>query len=327
MSNPNEKILREIEAYIADIALPAKPERLYAPIKYTLEEGGKRLRPMLLMLAYELYGKLNDGDHAGRDEALAAAAAVEVFHNFTLLHDDIMDNAATRRGKDSVHVKWSENVAILSGDVMLILAYQMLAKVQGCNLAKVLEIFNTMAAEVCEGQQYDMDFEEQESVAVAHYLEMIKLKTAVLLGGATLIGAILGGAPEGDHTTLQNFATELGLAFQLQDDLLDTYGDERLGKAIGGDILEGKQTFLKITALERASREEHEALLTTHRDPHLSDSEKILIIKEIYDKLEVAAATETEIKQRFESALALLAKIEGSAALAEYAKSLMNREK
>ncbi len=322
------RLLREIEAYIANIELPEQPERLYSPIRYTLEEGGKRLRPMLLMLAYEQFSECC----ITRNQALAAAAAVEIFHNFTLLHDDIMDNAATRRGKDAVHVKWSANVAILSGDVMMILAYKLLSKVSGDALPKVLAIFNDMAAAVCEGQQYDMDFENQGDtqgdVTVEQYMEMIGLKTAALLGGATLIGAILGGAATAkEQETLQHFATELGLAFQLQDDLLDTYGDEQLGKAIGGDILEGKQTFLKITALSKANDSERETLLKTHRNSAISDAEKITIVKEIYDRLEVAKATEEVIAQYFDSAISLLKSLKNSAALEEYAKRLMNRER
>ncbi|MFI3305598.1 MAG: polyprenyl synthetase family protein [Rikenellaceae bacterium] len=317
-------ILQEIENYIVQINIPTEPERLYEPIRYTLAEGGKRLRPMLTMLTHQIYSD-------NTQEALPAAAAVEVFHNFTLLHDDIMDNAATRRGKPSVHVKWSENVAILSGDVMMILAYRLLSDLKSPQLPRILEVFNTMATQVCEGQQYDMDFETQDKVAVVEYMNMIELKTSVLLGGATLIGAILGGADERDCTTLQRFATELGLAFQLQDDLLDSYGDERLGKAIGGDILEGKQTFLKIMAMSRADDADRNTLRSLHRNKEVSDSIKILTIKDIYDALDVVRTTEQHIYTRFERAISLLDNLSVDPAkvvqLKEYARCLMNREK
>ncbi|MFI3304029.1 MAG: polyprenyl synthetase family protein [Rikenellaceae bacterium] len=321
---PNEEILQEIENYIAQINIPTEPEKLYAPIRYTLAEGGKRLRPMLTMLAHQIYSD-------NYKDALPAAAAVEVFHNFTLLHDDIMDNAATRRGKPSVHVKWSTNVAILSGDVMTILAYRLLTEVKSAALPRILDVFNNMATQVCEGQQYDMDFETQEKVSVVEYMNMIELKTSVLLGGATLIGALIGGAPDQDCVTLQRFATELGLAFQLQDDLLDSYGDEKLGKAIGGDILEGKQTFLKIMALSRADNETRQILCNIHRDNDISDEEKILTVKGIYDSLDIVRVTEQQILTKFERALSLLDNLtadeERVQQLRDYARSLMNREK
>ena len=216
----NEQLLSAIENYLAQTEFPAEPELLYAPIGYSLAGGGKRLRPMLLMLSNGIFtDKIQ--------HALPAAAAVEVFHNFTLLHDDIMDNAAVRRGKPSVYAKWGQNVAILSGDAMLICAYRLLGEVPAQLLPQILSTFNTMALEVCEGQQYDMDFERKPKVSVVEYMHMIELKTSVLLAGATTIGALLGGASEEDCRKLRRFAIELGLAFQLQDDLLDSYGDER----------------------------------------------------------------------------------------------------
>ncbi len=323
----NEDLLKEIEDYIAQIIIPSEPERLYAPIRYTLAEGGKRLRPMLTLLAHQLYS--DKFSHV-----MPAAAAVEVFHNFTLLHDDIMDNAAMRRGKPSVHVKWGENVAILSGDVMVILAYRLLSQTTTTELPRILEIFNSMATQVCEGQQYDMDYETQPKVAVAEYMNMIELKTSVLLGGATLIGAIVGGAKAEHQPVLQKFATELGLAFQLQDDLLDTYGDDKLGKPIGGDILEGKQTFLKIMATSRADQSQRKVLNVTHLSTTLSNEQKIATIKELYDKLDIQHITELQIATKFERALTLLDSLVDMgvdrariAPLREYAESLMNREK
>ena len=218
----NEQMLSAIENYLAQTEFPAEPELLYAPIGYSLAGGGKRLRPMLLTLSCGIFSD-------DVKQALPAAAAVEVFHNFTLLHDDIMDNAAVRRGKPSVHAKWGQNVAILSGDAMMIYAYRLLSSVPANLLPQVLSTFNTMALEVCEGQQYDMDFEQKPKVSVVEYMHMIELKTSVLLAGSVVIGAMLGGASDEDCRRLRRFAVELGLAFQLQDDLLDSYGDQRQG--------------------------------------------------------------------------------------------------
>ena len=310
----NEQLLLAIENYLAQTEFPAEPERLYAPIGYSLAGGGKRLRPMLLMLAHGIF---TDRFQA----ALPAAAAVEVFHNFTLLHDDIMDNAAVRRGKPSVHAKWGQNVAILSGDAMMIYAYRLLSSVPANLLPQVLSTFNTMALEVCEGQQYDMDFE---------YMHMIELKTSVLLAGSVVIGAMLGGASDEDCRRLRRFAVELGLAFQLQDDLLDSYGDQRLGKAIGGDILEGKKTYLMITAMSHADEATREMLRTAYRDPALSDAEKIGKVKSIYDRLDVPRLTEQQIQLRFERALSILDTLSVAPSrtqrMRDYAMSLMDRK-
>ena len=320
----NEQLLLAIENYLAQTEFPAEPERLYAPIGYSLAGGGKRLRPMLLMLAHGIF---TDRFQA----ALPAAAAVEVFHNFTLLHDDIMDNAAVRRGKPSVYAKWGPSVAILSGDAMMICAYRLLSEVPAELLPRILGTFNTMALEVCEGQQYDMDFESKRKVSVVEYMHMIELKTSVLLAGSVTIGAMLGGASEEDCRKLRRFAIELGLAFQLQDDLLDSYGDERLGKAIGGDILEGKKTYLMVMALSKASAAEHRILASTYSDPTLSDQQKIARVREVFDKLGVARLTEQQINHRFERALntldTLSVQSEGTARLREYAGSLIGRNK
>lgn len=319
-----EKMLDQVENYLAQMEMPAEPELLYTPISYSMQGGGKRLRPVLLMLTYSLFAD----DY---QRALPAAAAIEVFHNFTLLHDDIMDNALLRRGKPSVYAKWGKNVAILSGDAMMIEAYRLLGRTQTDNLSPILSVFSQTALEVCEGQQYDMDFETKQKVSVVEYMRMIELKTSVLLAGAVVIGAMLGGASEEDCKALRRFAIELGLAFQLQDDLLDSYGDERLGKAIGGDILEGKKTYLMITAMSRADEEQREVLRSTHLDPKLSDQEKIDRIKALYNTLDVPHLTEQQIAVRFERALAQLDTLQVDPArvehLREYAKSLMGRNK
>lgn len=320
----NEQLLTIFEDYLAQLDLPQEPELLYTPIKYSLSEGGKRLRPLLLLLACEAFS----GNY---QKALGAAAAVEVFHNFTLLHDDIMDHSPLRRGKPSVVARWGENVAILSGDAMLITAYRLLSEAPKEQLSQILSIFNTMAVGVCEGQQYDMDFETRQKVSVVEYMRMIELKTSVLLAGSAKIGALIGGASERDAERLYKFAIELGLAFQLQDDLLDSYGDKRLGKPIGGDILEGKKSYLMITAMSRANEEEREVLRTTHLDPNLSNSEKIARVKALYDKLEVPRLCEQQISLRFERTLnqleALELKPEQTAGLREFAESLMGRKK
>ena len=319
----NNELLSLFERHIAQMPTPEEPQRLYAPIKYGLEEGGKRIRPTLLMLAYNLYAE-------DIERALMPAMAVEIFHNFTLLHDDIMDNAAVRRGRSSVPAKWGDNVAILSGDAMLILAYTYLQRTNSERLSQIFERFNKMAAEVCEGQQFDMDFETQQKVSVVDYMRMIELKTAALLAGSAIIGAILAGASDGDCKRLYDFAREVGLAFQLQDDLLDSYGDERLGKKIGGDILEGKKTILMIEAFSRANEEQREVLRTTHLRKDLSDVEKISTIKALYDELGVPERVEQQIAQKFQKALGILDTLEvpqeRTAELRHYAENLVGRK-
>ena len=319
----NSELLALFERHIAQMPTPKEPQRLYAPIKYGLEMGGKRIRPTLLMLTYNLY----KGDI---ERAIMPAMAVEIFHNFTLLHDDIMDNAAMRRGRPSVHAKWGENVAILSGDAMLILAYNYLQRTSSERLPKIFEWFNKMAAEVCEGQQFDMDFETQQKVSVVDYMRMIELKTAALLAGSAIIGAILAGASDDDCKHLYNFAKEVGLAFQLQDDLLDSYGDERLGKKIGGDILEGKKTVLMIEAFSRANEEQREVLRNTHLREDLSDAEKISTIKALYDSLGVPERVEQQISQKFQKALSILDTLdvpqERTTELRRYAENLIGRK-
>ena len=320
----NEQLQTLIENYLAQTEFPAEPELLYAPIAYSLSGGGKRLRPMLVLLAHAVFA-----DNV--QQALPAAGAVEVFHNFTLLHDDIMDNAAIRRGKPSVFAKWGQNVAILSGDAMLIYAYRLLCGLPADKLPQVLATFDDMALEVCEGQQYDMDFEKKQKVSVVEYMHMIELKTSALLAGSVLIGALLGGASENDCRKLRRFAIELGLAFQLQDDLLDSYGDERLGKAIGGDILEGKKTYLMVTAMSRADEATRNELRSLLADSKMPPERKIAAVKAIYDRLDVPHLTEQQIELRFERALAQLETLSAdparTAPLREFAAGLMGRNK
>ena len=309
-----QQIVEIFEHHLAMINMPDEPQRLYAPIRYSLAEGGKRMRPVLAMLAYNIYA-----DDVQR--VLPAATAVEIFHNFTLLHDDIMDNAMVRRGRPSVFARWGSNVAILSGDVMMIEAYRHLQGVESRFLPEVFERFNAMAAQVCEGQQYDMDFETQPKVAVAEYMNMIELKTAALLSGSVVIGATIAGASEDDLHKLYKFATEVGIAFQLQDDLLDSYGDEQLGKKIGGDILEGKKTSLIIISLSHATEEQREVLRTTHLRTDIDDAEKISTVKAIYDAIGAKAMTEQQISVRISRALAILDTLDVPKERTEYMRS------
>lgn len=324
MIHTNDQVLELFETALSQMQTPEEPELLYAPIIYSMSGGGKRLRPVLLLITTEAFG-------GSIEEAMPAAMAVEVFHNFTLLHDDIMDNAAVRRGKPSVFAKWGQNVALLSGDAMLITAYKHLARVESKCLSRVMHLFNDMALEVCEGQQYDMDFETKDRVSVVDYIQMIERKTSALLSGSATIGATLAGASDEDTKKIYRFATELGLAFQLQDDMLDSYGDEALGKKIGGDILEGKQTYLMVQAMSHATDEEREVLRTTHKRDDLSDAEKISTVRALYDKLDVKRATEQQIELRFERALTVLESLsigaERVVRLQEFARNLMGRKK
>ena len=324
MARTNNEILELFESALAQLSVPEEPKLLYTPIIYSMSGGGKRLRPVLLLITAEAFG-------GSIEESMPAALAVEIFHNFTLLHDDIMDNADVRRGKPSVYAKWGANVALLSGDAMLITAYKSLAKVASERLPRVMNIFSDMALEVCEGQQYDMDFETMSKVTVEEYMQMIECKTSALLSGSAMIGATMAGASEEDIKKIYRFATELGLAFQLQDDVLDSFGDIALGKKIGGDILEGKKTFLMVQALNRATAEEREVLTTTHLRKDISNDEKIAIVKNLYDRLDVKRVAEQQIELRFERALAVLDTLsiagERTESLVEFARNLMGRKK
>lgn len=291
-----------IEAYIRSIPLPEHPERLYAPIAYSLAGGGKRVRPLVVGMACELFG----GKAA---DALPLAAAIEVFHNFTLLHDDIMDNAPTRRGKPAVHARWSTNIAILSGDVMLIEAYKLLA-MSSAHLPALLNEFNRMGAEVCEGQQLDIDFEERDEVSLDQYREMIALKTAALIARAAKMGAMVGGAAGQELERMYRFGHQLGLAFQLRDDLLDTYGQmAALGKKVGGDIIEGKKNFLAVTALAMGAADERAELLRLLHDRTTPEGERVERVRTIYDRLGIRRITEERIDTHTALALEALDQI------------------
>lgn len=300
-----------------------EPYGLYEPIEYTLAAGGKRVRPQLAVIASRMFG--------GKDEeVLPAALALEVFHNFTLLHDDVMDKADVRRGRATVHVKWDENTAILSGDQMLIEAYKLLAGVPAEKLPKVLQLFNKMATEICEGQQYDVDFERQEQVATEAYLKMIRLKTSVLLATALQIGAYIAGADEEKQDALYQFGINIGLGFQIQDDILDVWGDPKtFGKAVGGDISCNKKTFVYLEAMRRESEEAKGERLEKWYSQVLEDNtEKIAAVKEIFEQLGVRETCEKVVENYTQTALDILEKLpqnEASEELRKLAKKLNAR--
>ncbi len=293
---------RLINKGLNDIEFPEIPEKLYSPIRYFTDLGGKRIRPVLTLLAGEIFD-------FPIDKNLPLALAIEVFHNFTLLHDDLMDNSPLRRGKATVHEKWNPSIAILSGDAMLITAYQLLGK---CDLQKypeLLSIFSTMAIEVCEGQQLDMDYEVQEAVTIEEYTNMIRLKTAILLGAALRLGAISSGASEADSLHLEQFGINIGIAFQLQDDFLDVYGETHtFGKKIGGDILANKKTFLMLSALRLAEGEKLEFLQKWIEEQDLPD-EKIAAVTSLYDELGIPKLIIDEMHRYSKNAYEALDKV------------------
>ena len=270
---------------IPEIAYPQHPSNLYEPIRYIMNLGGKRLRPVMVLMATELF---SDDLH----QSLEVALAIETFHNFTLVHDDIMDNAPLRRGKETVHEKWGINNAILSGDVMMVESNKHLSKVDISVLKPVLETFNATAQGVCEGQQLDMEFEQRNDVSIKEYIEMIRLKTAVLIGGAMKLGAIVGGANASDADLLYQFGESVGVAFQLQDDILDVYGNpEKFGKQVGGDIIANKKTFLHLKTLALAQSDEITILKSNHED----QVEKVNQVTNIYNKYQIKDLATSEM--------------------------------
>lgn len=321
-----KQLQQQVEKAIADINWVQEPTGLYQPIDYVLSLGGKRIRPVLTLLACKLFSD-------DEKQALSTALAVEVFHNFTLLHDDVMDRADTRRGKPTVHKKWNDNTAILSGDAMLIKAYQLLQQAPADKLPVLLDLFSKTAIEVCEGQQYDVDFENDLAVQLPQYIEMIRLKTAVLLAAALKMGAIIGGASLQDANALYDYGINLGLAFQLRDDYLDSFGDPAVfGKKIGGDICCNKKTFLMITALQTASEEQRKELLQwigcTDATCH---EQKIKAVLNIYQNLQIDIRCEEAIRAYFEKSVGSLKDVQLSDSkkdiLIKFANDLMGRTK
>lgn len=277
--------------------LPKNPEELYQPISYTLSLGGKRIRPLLVLMGCDLF----DGQI---EKALPAALAIEVFHNFTLLHDDLMDLAPLRRNQPTVYKKWNNNIAILAGDAMFVKSYELIARCHTDKLAEILNVFSATALGVCEGQQYDMNYESTTAVSIEEYIKMIELKTAVLLAGGLKIGAIIGESGEKNANNIYEFGRNIGIAFQLQDDLLDVYGDPgKFGKQIGGDIISNKKTFLLLKALELANTEQREMLLAPVNKDNLTGEEKITNVTSIYNELKIKEYTEREMQLFFEKGL------------------------
>ncbi|WP_184543381.1 polyprenyl synthetase family protein [Mucilaginibacter sp. FT3.2] len=322
------KQLTELHALVSKavdtLTFPAYPADLYEPISYILALGGKRLRPCLLLMACDLFG-------GEVESAIEPALAIEVFHNFTLMHDDIMDKAPLRRGKVTVHEKWNANVAILSGDAMMVEANKFMMKVDDAILRRVMNVFNETATGVCEGQQIDMSFEQRNNVQIDEYLDMIRLKTAVLLGGTLKIGAIIGGATAADAQLLYSFGVNLGIAFQLQDDILDVYGDpEKFGKQVGGDILSNKKTYLLIKALELATGDQATELNSWLELKQFDAIEKVTAVTGIYDHLNIRQYAEEAMQTYAEMAFNALDQINLSEDrrqyLRQFADSLLVRE-
>ncbi len=314
-----------IESKIAQLDLPDVPANLYEPIRYILEKGGKRIRPLLVLSCYSMYA-----DNV--ETALTPAVGLEVFHNFTLLHDDIMDKADLRRNRLTVHKKWNENIAILSGDAAMVIAYDLISEAPASVLREVIKLFNKTALEVCEGQQYDMDFEERKDVGLDEYMEMIRLKTSVLLAAAMKMGAMMAGAPQKETELLYQAGINLGLAFQLQDDYLDTFGDtEVFGKKTGNDILEEKKTFLLINAYLKATPELKEKMDEAFSSRILTPEEKVKVIKDIFVLLGLDDLIMEEIDKYYQKGINLLSKVKGDKYVLEqlitFFEALKNRNK
>lgn len=318
------QLLDKVNAYLKQMPYARPPQGLYEPIAYELSLGGKRIRPVLMLMAYNIYKE-------DVDSILSQAAGLETYHNHTLLHDDVMDKADMRRNKPTVHNVWNENTAILSGDAMLILAYRLMADCPQDKLAEVLRTFTETTMEICEGQQWDMEFETRMDVKVDEYIEMIRLKTSVLLAAALKIGAYLADAPAEDAQLLYDFGVKMGLAFQLQDDWLDVYGDPKVfGKNIGGDILCNKKTYMLITALEEANDEQKQELECWIKAVDYVPAEKIAAVTALYDEIGVGKRCEEKIEAFYSEGLGVLEQISApsdrKAMLKEIACSLMNRK-
>ena len=311
-------------SYLQDKIQTKEPASLYEPITYILKLGGKRLRPVLTLLTAEIFG-------ANYKDALDAALAVEVFHNFSLVHDDIMDDAPLRRGEETVHEKWNLNTGILSGDAMLIQAYQLFENYKSDTFRGLAQIFSKTALEVCEGQQYDVDFEVRNDVTEAEYLKMIEYKTAVLVGAAMKMGALVAGASVDDSQKIYDFGRLLGIAFQLQDDYLDAFGDpETFGKQVGGDIIENKKTFLYLKAIENANTTDKEKLVELFSNKNgIDQNSKIAFAKEVFEKSGASELTKNAIKDYTDEALKVLESIsisnEKKQVLKDFGESLMYR--
>lgn len=312
------ELLDIVRGHIAGLQFTRTPKGLYDPVSYVLSLGGKRIRPVLMLMAYNLYRE-------DVKSILQPATGIEVYHNYTLLHDDLMDRADMRRGKATVHKVWNDNVAILSGDAMLVLAYQFMAQCASEKLKDVMDLFSQTALEICEGQQLDMEFEQRKDVKEDEYIEMIRLKTSVLLAASLKIGAILGGASKEDADALYDFGVNLGLAFQLKDDLLDVYGDPlRFGKNIGGDILCNKKTYLVIKAFEHANTEQEALLSDWFTRETFDPQEKIAAVTRLYNEIGVKALCENRIVEYSKRASESLNRVNVPAENKQELETMMN---
>ena len=312
------ELLDIVRGHIAGLQFTRTPKGLYDPVSYVLSLGGKRIRPVLMLMAYNLYRE-------DVKSILQSATGIEVYHNYTLLHDDLMDRADMRRGKATVHKVWNDNVAILSGDAMLVLAYQFMAQCASERLKDVMDLFSLTALEICEGQQLDMEFEQRKDVKEGEYIEMIRLKTSVLLAASLKIGAILGGASKEDADALYDFGVNLGLAFQLKDDLLDVYGDPlRFGKNIGGDILCNKKTYLVIKAFEHANTDQEALLNDWFTRETFDPQEKIAAVTRLYNEIGVKALCENRIVEYSKRASESLNRVNVPAENKQKLETMMN---
>ena len=319
-----DQILKLVNDYLVQLPYDRRPASLYEPIRYVLSMGGKRIRPVLMLLSYNLFKE-------DPETILMPACALETYHNYTLLHDDLMDNADLRRGHETVHKKWNANTAILSGDSMLVLAYQRMQQCSSDKMAEVLALFTETALEIGEGQEYDMAFEHLDDVSEEEYIEMIRLKTSVLLACALKIGAILAGASKEDADNLYRFGEQIGLAFQLQDDFLDVYGDTRVfGKAIGGDITSNKKTFMLINALNHANEEQRRQLESWIGATKFDRDEKVAAVTRLYNEIGIDRMAQDKIAYYFEQSRKYLQAVSvdesRKAELAAYAQRMMNRQ-
>lgn len=319
-----KEILEKINSYLDNLPYTRKPQSLYEPVKYVLSMGGKRIRPSLMLMAYNMFKD-------DPESILPTACAIETYHNYTLLHDDLMDNADMRRGMPTVHVKWDANTAILSGDSMLVLAFQRMMQCAPDKLKPVLDLFTETSLEIGEGQQYDMDFESRTDVTEDEYIEMIRLKTSVLLACALKLGAIQADAPAEDADNLYKFGELMGLAFQLQDDYLDVYGDPAVfGKAIGGDILCNKKTYMLINAFNRADDSQRKELMKWVTAEKFDPKEKIAAVTGIYNNVGIKQLAESKIEYYFDQSRKYLAAVnvpeERKAVLTEYTDKMMKRK-
>ena len=315
-----ERFLKYLKTFYTN----KQPNSLYEPINYILQLGGKRLRPVLTLMAADAYG-------CDYNKALNAALSIEVFHNFSLVHDDIMDAAPLRRGQQTVHQKWDVNTGILSGDAMLIMAYQLFENYEPQTFQALAKLFSKTALEVCEGQQYDIDFESRDDVSISEYLKMIEYKTAVLVGAALQMGAIVAETSLENQKAIYEFGRDLGIAFQLQDDYLDAFGNpETFGKQVGGDIIENKKTYLYLKALEFSNAEQKEQLKRLFAISEIEDDEKINTVKSIYTTTGSAEATQEAVKNYTEKAFKMLDSLEMSddkkQVLRTFGEQLMNRK-